>query len=212
MKTKLAFLLIVCGLFRPVMAATIQTTNTQSADNPTTVTSAKPRLSSGLDEVVKLSKAGINEGVILVYVQNSSVAYSPTAQDLIQLQEAGVTATVTAALIQRGQEVKQNAIQAAKQAQSSPPATAPAAPQTTTYAAAPTYTAPASSVTVIGYPSSYVYSYPTYYDYGYCYPRSYYYPSYSTCYSYGRFSVGVGFGGFRGGYWSGHHGGFRHCR
>lgn len=221
MKTELVLTLILCGMMQPISAATRQTANTQAATetapaaNPAE-TATKPRLSYGLEDVVKLTKAGVNEAVILVYLQNSGIAYSLTAQDLIQLQEAGVNATVTAALMQRGEQVKQNAMQAAKQIQTAQAQAAQttAAQQAAINAATPTYTVPASTVTYIGYPSSYnyVYRYPAYYNYGYYQPRAYYYSSYSSCYSYPRISFGVNFGGFRGSYHHSYRGGYRHCR
>lgn len=221
MKTKLVLILIVCGMVQTLTAATVQSANAQAATETTpaaapAATTTKPQLSYGLEDVVKLTKAGVNEAVILVYLQNSGVAYNLTAQDLIQLQEAGVSTTVTAALMQRGEQVKQNALQAAKQIQTAQAQAAQttAAQQAAINAATPTYTVPASTVTYIGYPSSYnyVYRYPAYYDYGYCAPRTYYYPAYSSYYSYPRFTFGVNFGGFRGSYHHSYRGGYRHCR
>ena len=185
---------------------------------------AAARLSWGLDDIVKLSKAGVDESVILTYVSNSGVAYNPTAQDVIQLRELGVSSQITTALMQRGGEVRQAAtVEAQKQAQAGTPAASPAQPAPV-YTPPATYVAPASTVTYIGYPSypSYGYSYaPTYY---YSYP---YYPRYYGYYGgfYPRVSFGinlghVGFGGFRGGLNRGgfshggfsHHGGFGHHR
>ena len=173
------------------------------------------KLSWGLDDVVKLSKAGVDESVILTYVQNSGVAYNPTAQDVIQLRELGVSPQVTAALMQHGSEVRQAATaEAQKQAQAAPPAPAPAQPAPVY--SAPTYVAPASTVTYIGYPS-YAYSYPsyyapTYYSYPYCYPRSYgYYGGFYPRVSFGINFGHVGFSGFHGGFHGGFgHGGFSH--
>lgn len=177
--------------------------------------SGQAKLSWGLDDIVKLSKAGVDETVILTYIKNSGVGYNPTAQDLIQLRELGVSSLVTAALMQRGGEVRQAAtVEAQKQAQAAAPAAANAQPAPV-YAAPATYVAPASTVTYIGYPRySYTYG-------GYCPPTYYsapYYPRYYGYYGgyYPRVSFGVNFGhvrfsGFHGG--SGHYrGGFRHCR
>ena len=175
-----------------------------------------PKLSWGLDDVVKLSKAGVDESVIHSYIQNSGVGYNPTAQDIIQLRELGVSSQITAALMQRGSEVRQAAtVEAQKQAQAAAPAAAPAqaAP---VYTAPATYVAPASTVTYIGYPS-YGYSYggycaPTYYSYPY-YPRYYgyyggFYPSVSVGFRFGGGHFGGHFGGFRGGFHGASHGGF----
>jgi hypothetical protein len=183
------------------------------------VTATKPALSTGLDEIVKLSKAGIDDSVILVYIRNSSTAYTPNAEDLIRLREEGVSTTVTAALMQRGDELRKAAAVAWNQPAQTAPAQVQQQPQQPTIVAGPAYATPASTVTVIGYPRSYYYGYPSsYYGYNYYYPsRSYYYPryGYSGYYSYPRFSVGVNLGGFHfggyrgghGGYYGGHHSG-----
>lgn len=188
-----------------------------------------PKLSWGLDDVVKLSRAGVDESVILTYIQNSGVAYNPNAQDIIQLRELGVSSQITTVLMQRGGEVRQAAtVEAQQQFQAAVPAAAPAlAPtvaQPATVYAAPAYAAPVSTVTYIGYPRpSYTYGYGGGYSPGYySYP---YYPQYSGYYGYPRISFGVNFGGIRfggfhggshggspGGFHGGSHGGFGHHR
>lgn len=183
------------------------------------------KLSWGLDDIAKLSKAGVDESVILTFIQNSGTAYNATAQDVIQLRESGVSAPVITALMRRGGEVRQTAIeaqnqaQAAAAAQAASAAAATASAQTTAYSASPVYSAPVSTVTYIGYPRS---SYPaSSYGYGGGYSPSYYpgydsYPRYYGSYgSYGspRISFGLNFGGVRfGGFHGGFRGGFRHCR
>jgi len=214
MKT-LAFLIsTVCVL----AAFTLQKASAQAVNHAATAevtaTVSTPALSTGLDEVVKLSKAGVDESVILVYVRNSPTAYTPTAQDLIQLRDSGVSPTVTAALMQRGDDVRKASADALRQN----PVAQPAPAQQPTIVAGPNYVAPASTVTVVGYPQTYAYGYPAdYYRYGYgyssYYPYSYYSRyGYSSCYSYPGFAVGVNFGGYGGyyghsGYYRGHSGG-----
>ena len=195
--------LLLAGQTANGQAAGVNSTKAAETDNtPSAAARAEsvaatkaPRLSWGLDDVVKLSKAGVDESVIHSYILNSGVGYNPTAQDIIQLRELGVSSQITAALMQRGSEVRQTAtVEAQKQAQAAA-APAQAAP---VYAAPATYVAPASTVTYIGYPS-YAYSYGGYYG-----PSYYSYPYY-----YGGFypSVSVGFR-FGGGHFSGHSGGF----
>ncbi len=168
------------------------------------------KLSWGLDEIVKLSKAKVEGPVILAFIENSETAYNPTAQDIIQLRESGVSSEVVTALMRHGENLRQTARAAQKQVQAEQTATVAAAPvaATTVYEMPPTYTAPVSTVTVIGYPRHHSYAYPAY-NPGYCYPGSYYYPRYYSYGYYPRFSVGLSFGG---GYYRGHHGWGRHCR
>jgi len=193
----------------PEAAAASTDPRTDSANNA-------PKLSWGLDDIAKLSKAGVDESVILAYINNANVGYNPTAQDVIQLRELGVSAQITAALMQRGGEVRQAAtVEAQRQGQAATPVMAPRAAQPTAEYAAPTYAAPVSTVTYIGY---------TGYTYGYagCYSPSYYsYPYYSRSYGcyggYYGFYPGISFGvnlgsahsgGFHGSFHGSSHGGF----
>jgi hypothetical protein len=184
------------------------------------------RLSAGLDEIVKLTKAGVDESVILVFVEKSPVAYNPTADEIIRLRENGVSSAVVAALLKRGEEIRQRAAETAKQPASAsqapatvnPPAPTPATPtQTVTTSPTVVYTTPT-------YYASPAYGWGGYYSPGYfyppaysCYPGGYYYRGY-----YPRFSVGIGFGGYyghggfyggyRGGYAGHYRGGYGYCR
>lgn len=185
---------------------------------------AKPRvaqrLSAGLDDIVKLTKAGVDESVILAFVQSSAIAYRPSAQEIVRLRENGVTSPVIAALLRRGEDLREKAAARRDAANSPPnPTVAPAPPPVTP--SPPTSNPPSATVIVAPTPQV-VYSsvvYPAYYRpayysaaYGY---GSWRYPGYysSSCYSSfgyrgwhhrGSFSVRVGGYGYRGG--------FRHCR
>lgn len=172
-------------------------------------------LTPALKEIVKLTQAGVAEPVILAFIQTSPTAFSLDAEDVIQLRQQGVSAQITTALLQHGEELRRAAAESARQAQElataatpsyqepamvdSTPAPAPVesaiasvAPTSTvsvTYFGAPTYScAPGYS----GYGAG---GYPGYSSYG---------PSY---YGYGapRVAWGVVFGGVR-------HGGFVRCR
>jgi len=208
--------LVFAGQTANDQAAGANNTSSAAAKTGNVAATQAPKLSWGLDDVVKLSKAGVDESVIHSYIQNSGVGYNPNAQDIIQLRELGVSSQITAALMQRGSEVRQAATVAAqKQAQAAAPAAAPAqaAP---VYTAPATYVAPASTVTYIGYPS-YAYDYggyygPSYYSYPY-YPRYYgyyggFYPGVSVGFGFGGGHFGGHFGGFHGGFHGGSHGGF----
>jgi hypothetical protein len=168
--------------------------NNESAQPPPAPTStvqqnveAKPsQLSAGLDDIVKLSKAQVEEPVILSFIKSSEVPYQPSAQEVIKLRELGVSSMAVAALLHRGEELRQRAAEMQKQHAQLAPAPAPqvASPPEPT----PVYgTSPAaysvSSPNLVYVPNS---------DYG-----SYYYPSYYGYYGgyYPGFSIGFGFGG-----------------
>ena len=214
MKTKQIILVGLCatlaGLNPPSAAA--QTAGSQLAGETKTTahltlarsdatSSNKPvELSWGLDEIVKLSKAKVNESVILAFIENSETAYNPTAQDIIQLRELEVSSQVITALMRRGEGLRETAREAQKQIQAEQAAAVAAAPTPANTQSA--NAVPVSTVTYIGYPR--YYTYPSY-NYGYCYPGSYSYPGYYAYSYYPRFSLGVHLGG-------GYYGGGRHCR
>lgn len=60
---------------------------------------AVPNLPPGVSDVVKLTKAGLSEDVILAQVKNAGVGYSLNADQLIYLSQAGVSQNVIKALI-----------------------------------------------------------------------------------------------------------------
>ena len=164
-----------------------------------TSTSRSSQLAPALEEVVKLSKAGVSDAVTLAYVQSSGMSYSLDAQDVLRLQEQGVSPQVVTAMLQRGGEVRR-ATEAINQAQALANASKPQPATTTVTTPTPVVeTAPASTVSVTYFgsrPSSY---YPSYANngpgLGYYYP-AYYAPRYYGNYGYcgPRVGFGVGFG------------------
>ena len=76
-------------------------------------------LSPGLAEIIKLAQAHVDEAVILAYIKNSGQLYSPSAEEILYLNDLGLSQNLIAALF--------------KQA---PPAT-PIAPEETAVAVAP---------------------------------------------------------------------------
>ena len=169
---------------------------------------------SAISEVVKLSQSGVEDPVIQSFVASSTSVFPPSADDIIYLHKNGISVPVITALIQRGNTLRSQAIQAARQMQSQSPPTGanPAEEVNPLPAPAYDYPAPASypfntysypSYPLVSYPAySYAYSYP-YSDwwYGYRYPYS---SSLWLSYSSGRFhrdyDRSYRFGGHFGGY------------
>jgi hypothetical protein len=253
MKTNCKSLILSSGLLAglswavlPAAAAELdpvnpaKTVSLPAIPKPSDAASAKQsaRFSAGLNEVVRLTKAGLDEAVILAFIESSSVAYRPSATEILKLRELGVTSPVISALLRRGEALRQRSAEAQREAAarsaasttqtptpSSPPPTQQVAPQPTiNHTAVVPAVYPAAYPTVV-FANSPTYRYPSYYSFGSgryrnCYyPRSYYSPrSYSSCSylprrsyygaSYPRSSLSVG---FRGGYFRGY-AGFRHCR
>lgn len=96
--------------------------------------------SATANEVIRLANSGVDENVMLAYVTNSASTFNLNAEEIIYLKDIGVPNSVVTAMIQRDQDLKQNAAAAAPQVATAPvpvPAPAPAAP-----APAPTEVAP----------------------------------------------------------------------
>jgi len=134
---------------------------------------ARPaRLSFGLEDVVKMVQSGVATDVVLTYIDNSTVAYYPTAEDVVQLHESRVPSQVTAELIRHGGKLRAQQAQANKESQSSmAQQMAPAQ----SYSPAYNYAAQPPPQTAY---ATYNYTYPSYVYSGYpsC---SYAYPAYS---------------------------------
>ncbi len=200
---------------------------------PVVAADAASKLSPPAHEVLKMAVAGVPDDVIKAYVESSGSTYNLTPDGIIQLQGAGVSSAVTSAMLTHDKAI----IDRSSAYPPSMPPTAPAAEpaqQPLTYAA-PEAQPSSVQVTTIPYDPSY-YSglspYGTWYNdpsYGYywqpyswvdwsLYPwgfgvfgggRWWHYPGRGWCWSPGvRFSAGVGFGGFRGGFGVGHSFGF----
>lgn len=201
--------------------ASVAVTATPVASPSTTA----PKLSPGVDDVLKLSQARVSDDTVVAYIQSSDRGYGAlSASEIAYLHGAGVSDVVVRAMLDKRKSLADANAQWA-QAQQPAAATAPATTTESTVTspaqsgqvtapAATTYVqpAPSSSVSVYYVPNTpmfpghpYYYSYPYYYypsygyggyyGYGYGY-RGYYGPSIGLSFGFG--------GGYRGGHW-GHH-------
>ena len=62
-------------------------------------------VSPWVDEVERLTKAGVDEGVVLAYVINSAGTFNLTADQIVRLKNVGVSPQVVNAMIQHDQEL-----------------------------------------------------------------------------------------------------------
>jgi len=156
-----------------------------------------PALSAGVADVLKLFQNGINQDVMVSYVNNAPGAFDLGANVILYLNRLGLPPEVVQAMLQHDSR---------RQALAAAPPQPPAVPAATDEAAAPVSgpvaapSTPAPSVTVIGgadYP---------YYDYGYpAYDAGGYYDNWPVFIGGGFWGYG-GYGGYRGG-GGGFHGG-----
>ena len=204
---------------------------TQSAAAPSPKTNgikkaAQPaRLSFGVGEVVKMYQGGVETEVVLNYIENSSVPYHLSAEEVVHLHDIGVPSPIITTLIRHGAKVQQQANAASALIQQKATEEAKAAAASYNLYSPAVYAPPAPAVTyTYAYPT-YVntypaYVYPSYYSYPrYCYSSPFYfsfgYPGYRHFYSHGGFRsfprfgfgghIGSGHVGFRGGFHGGRH-------
>lgn len=60
------------------------------------------KLSTGVDEILKMVQAGVSAEVIRTYIENSPIAYNLNANDIIALKEHGVPDDLTKTMVKRG--------------------------------------------------------------------------------------------------------------
>ena len=122
-------------------AATTIVTSNSPAVLPPVATNAAPAaplvpqqlsLPPLLDQVVRLSKSGTDESVVRAYVEKAASPYQITGNDIIQLQDLGVSKNVILALIEHSKtatsiaaEVPPGAPAQEPEAQAAPPTNAP---------------------------------------------------------------------------------------
>lgn len=101
--------------------------------------------SAGLDEIIKLAKSGVDENVMVSFVDNSSVPYDPSAEEILYLTDVGVSSRVISAMLRRGRQVREQQAQAAAPAAEAVQSVAtnePAAAETAAAVAASSAAAP----------------------------------------------------------------------
>jgi hypothetical protein len=198
------------------------------------------KFSAGIGEIVRMVKSDTDSSVIQAYVENSPIAFYPSAEEIIYLHQLGTPPAIVSALIRHGGELRARAAQAYKENRAanaqpnSPTIVAPAAQApsavaayngypdygynyaTYSYGAYPYYTYPYYNTYSYWSPFYYAYSYPRYcgypgYRYGYCAP-SYHGHAYNVGYHGGGYHGGGYHGGgyHGGGYHGGGHGGGYH--
>jgi hypothetical protein len=136
------------------------------------------------EDIRKLCSAGISDEVILSYVKANGPVAKLSAEDVIELKQAGASEKLLSVIL--------GAPQAAPAPERMPEKTVITRPATTSYVydSTPYYYTP-SSYAYDYYPTSYYY--PTY-SYYPRYYSSYYYPRYYSSYCYPSFSVGFSSG------------------
>jgi hypothetical protein len=180
----------------------------------------EPALPSGVSEVMKLHKGGVPADIITHFVNNSTLSFYLSADNVIYLQQQGVSPPVITAMIQRNGELQRQTPEA-PQPQRAAGAPAPAV-QVPAQAPAPVYygyppenaaanfnnALQARAANPAFYPvpaPSYPVYYPSYYDSYEYYPYAFdYWPPVVVGFGFGHLGggfahEGFGHGGFGGG-------------
>ena len=141
-------------------------------------------------DILKMLDAKVDIEVVKAYIKSSSIAFNPTASDIIELKRRGVPDQLITTLMQRGAEVRAQMAQAAA-AQGNVPLSAPNAPPQGygyDYSTTPAYPYTDYSDYASGYPYYPYYGYPYYgYPYNYWYNYGYPWAFYSPFFFGGRF-------------------------
>jgi hypothetical protein len=149
------------------------------------------KLPAGLAEVVRLVSSGVENDVILSYIQNSPVP-KPTANDLIELHHAKVPSPVIVALLSKKETLFTQPTPAPVASSAPAPAPAPAPQQV--------ISSPPPQAVYVARQPVYVQPYPAV-----VYAEPYYYP---RGYDWAAFGIGLGLGYF--GHYGGHYGHYGH--
>ncbi|MBI2926468.1 MAG: hypothetical protein HYY24_12305 [Verrucomicrobia bacterium] len=107
------------------------------------VSSPKRDLGPELNEVIELVEAGVGEEAILAFIENSKKTYELSADDILYLNDLGVSSEVIAALIRRSGTKEDATTEMDAELAKAPPAAAEPSPEAQAPQAAPAPAPPA---------------------------------------------------------------------
>jgi len=90
-----------------------------------------------LAEIIKLANSGVEEGVMMAFVTNSTSTFNLSAEEIIYLKDIGVPDRVVTAMILRDQALRADSVTALAAAVAPPPSEAPVAPNASEVAPQP---------------------------------------------------------------------------
>ena len=177
-------------------AATTPSASASVTVTATPATTESVKLSYGVEDVLKLSRAQVSEDVITTYIKNTGTIYDLKPKEIVYLKEQGVSDRIINTMMDQRRIANEVAAQAQQQAAAQQPA---AVADNNYPVTTPAYSEPEPAAPVVTQPAAstlYVIPYPTpacpRYGVSYCYPYSYSYPY--SYYGYGRPVVGFRFG------------------
>src|SRR5579862_1792720 len=117
MKIRVIPLLAVCSALATFnsFGAAETTTTTQTTTQPAANAlppEAAPAFSGRIPDVVTLAKSGVDESVVLAFIRNSPGPFQPSADEVIRLRDAGLSSGEISAMLERGAELRDQAVAA----------------------------------------------------------------------------------------------------
>src|SRR6185295_11213011 len=94
MKTRFLPLFTLCGVVASsgLVARAIESNPTQPSDTASALpASAAPQFSGRINDVVSLSKSGVDQSIVMSYIKNSPGPFEPSADEIIKLRDIGVS-------------------------------------------------------------------------------------------------------------------------
>jgi len=89
-----------------IPAQTVVQSVPASAVSESVVMPEKLRISQPLNEVIRLAQSGVDESVILTYITNSPAIFTLGAEEIVYLNDLGISSSVITAMMQRDQALK----------------------------------------------------------------------------------------------------------
>ena len=85
----------------------MQNSRAQKPNPPTAPPALPPDIQpdSPLGQVVRLAQSGVDESIILSYINNSGAAFNLTSDQIIYLKDIGLPSDAVTAMIQRDQQL-----------------------------------------------------------------------------------------------------------
>jgi hypothetical protein len=84
--------------------------------------------SAGVDDVIRLVKSGVQETVVLTYIESSDVPYDPSVEEILYLTDIGISSPVVSAMLRRGRQVRDQIAEKQQAVAEVAPQQVPAAP------------------------------------------------------------------------------------
>jgi hypothetical protein len=77
-------------------------------NNNPAIAAASPNFSPNINELIKLSNAGVGDAVVLAFIKNSPTPYELSSSSIVQLKKQGISSDVIAAMLNHDAALRGN--------------------------------------------------------------------------------------------------------